>query len=188
VLAGTPAGHLRAPPVSPTPGQRSRRAAGGRRVSIRAECVRSPSTKIKQPGPVPVAFVRAVLGALVEPGSDGRGQLRVDELLLDGPDGLPDEVQALARLESIEQVGQDRLVKGHRCDLLQWVRLGTHRGSRRWPHLLVDTSAQLKAHHSRGRRRDFGRDRKSGVSNESVSSRLMCRYLPKCDMNWDCLG
>jgi len=28
-----------------------------------------------------------------------------------------------------------------------WVRLGTHRGSRRWPHLLVDAPAQLKAHH-----------------------------------------
>jgi hypothetical protein len=36
---------------------------------------------------------------------------------------------------------------------LRRVRLGTHRGSRRWPHLLVDAPAQFKAHHAEGRRR-----------------------------------
>ena len=39
---------------------------------------------------------------------------------------------------------------------------GTHRGSRRWPHLLVDTPAHLKAHHVRGRHlRAVARDARS---------------------------
>jgi hypothetical protein len=36
-----------------------------------------------------------------------------------------------------------------------WVRLGTHRGSRRWPHLWVDTFGHFKAHHVRGRHPDL---------------------------------
>ena len=87
----------------------------------------------QQPWTVTVALGRAITGPLIAPGTDNRGQLGLDELLADQADGFSDEVQTLTRLEGSEQLGQDRLIKGHRCVLLWWVRLGTHRGSRRWP-------------------------------------------------------
>ena len=82
---------------------------------------------------MPVAFVGAVVGALIAPGADQRGQFGLDQLLADETDRFSDQIEPFSRLEGSEQLGQDRLVKGHRCVLLWCVRTGTHRGSRRWP-------------------------------------------------------
>ena len=87
----------------------------------------------EHPGTVPVALVGALIGPLIALGTDERGQLGLDQLLADQADGFSDQVEPFARLEGSEQLGQDRLVKGHRCVLLWCVRTGTHRGSRRWP-------------------------------------------------------
>ncbi len=87
----------------------------------------------EHPGAVPVALVGAPVAPLVAIGTDRGGQLGFDQLLADEADCLLDQVEAVSGTERFEQVGQGRLVKGHRCALLRWVRLGTHRGSRRWP-------------------------------------------------------
>ena len=87
----------------------------------------------EHPRAVPVALVGAVIAALVAPGTDQGRHFGLDQLLADQADRFSDQIEPFARLEGGEQLGQDRLVKGHRCVLLWCVRTGTHRGSRRWP-------------------------------------------------------
>lgn len=63
----------------------------------------------EQAGPCPVAVGGAGLGPLVAGGADGLGRLQLDELLGDQAEGFPGEVDAAARADGIEQVGQGRL-------------------------------------------------------------------------------
>lgn len=68
----------------------------------------------QQPRPGPVAFGGAGLGALVAGGADRGGRLGVDQLLHRDADTLPDEVDALAGAEHLEQLRQGRIRQGHR--------------------------------------------------------------------------
>ena len=67
-----------------------------------------------EPGAMAVALVGSRLGALVEPGADRLGRLGLDELLEDDAHGLPDEVHAVDASERVGEVGEGRLVEGHR--------------------------------------------------------------------------
>ena len=64
--------------------------------------------------PVPVALGGARLGAFVEAGADLGGGLGFDQLLAHQADGFADQVDDFAALQCIGQLGQDRLIKGHR--------------------------------------------------------------------------
>ncbi len=71
--------------------------------------------------PVPVALGLAGLGALVAPGADHLGRLGLDQFLEHQAHRLADQIEAVTSTEHLEQLGQDRIIKGHRCSLL-WVR------------------------------------------------------------------
>ena len=68
----------------------------------------------ERPGPVPVSFCAAGLGALIALGPDVGGEFGLDQLLGYQGDRFADEVEPLAGSECIEQFGQDRLIQGHR--------------------------------------------------------------------------
>ncbi len=69
----------------------------------------------QQTAPVTVALGLAGLGALVAPGADHLGGLGLDQFLDDQADRLTDEVEAVTSTEHLEQLGQDRIIKGHRA-------------------------------------------------------------------------
>ena len=69
----------------------------------------------QQTGPVPVALGLAGLCALVAPGADHLGCLGLDQLLDDQADRFADEIDAVTSTEHLEQLGQDRIIKGHRA-------------------------------------------------------------------------
>ena len=58
-----------------------------------------------------------VFGALVAGGADRGRQLGFDQLLSNQADALTHQIEPFAGLEGVEQLGPDRLIKGHRCDL-----------------------------------------------------------------------
>lgn len=88
---------------------------------------------------VAVALGDARLCAFVAAGADRPGGFCLHELLEDETYQVSDEVDAVTGAERVEQRGHVRLVKGgHRGALLWCVRLGTHRGSPRWPTYVVD--------------------------------------------------
>ena len=68
---------------------------------------------------VAVAMGGTGLGALVAGGADHLGCLQFDQRLQHQLHRPAHEVQIAARAQCVEQFGQGRLVKGHRCDLLR---------------------------------------------------------------------
>ena len=67
-------------------------------------------------GPLPaaVAMGGALVRTLVAAGADRLGRLEIDQLLEHEGDPTPDEIQALAGPDRIQQLGQGRLWQGHR--------------------------------------------------------------------------
>ena len=64
--------------------------------------------------PRPVALIDPHLGALVRAGANHRGQLRVDQRLIDGLGGLLDPISGIGIAECIQHLQQGRLIQGHR--------------------------------------------------------------------------
>jgi hypothetical protein len=77
-----------------------------------------PGRGRQQPRPVPVALGNAGLGALVGGGADHLGELGLDQGLVDRLGGLTDAVVNLRGRESVQDLQQCRLVKGHRACVL----------------------------------------------------------------------
>lgn len=63
---------------------------------------------------VTVALGDALLRALVTASADHLGRLDLDEFLQDEAHSISDEIDAIAASQRVEQLGQDRLIKGHR--------------------------------------------------------------------------
>jgi hypothetical protein len=68
----------------------------------------------QQPRPVPVALRGSRLAALVALGADRLGRFGLDQLPEDQTDRLADQVDPLPRPEHLQQLGQGRIIKGHR--------------------------------------------------------------------------
>ena len=76
----------------------------------------------EQAGPVPVALGDAVLAPLVGSRSDQGCGLGLDQLLEDPLEAGPDPLVEFTCFERVEQRGQVRLSKGHRCSpLVFWL-------------------------------------------------------------------
>jgi hypothetical protein len=94
---------------------------------------------------------RPLVGALVSGGPDRLGRLEFDELLQDKRHRLAHDIDTAAGADGVEQLGQGRLWKGHRCLL---VILG--RNTPRITPVALPVPAQpvsgasLKSHHSGG--------------------------------------
>ena len=71
-----------------------------------------------QAHPVPVALGHPAFGAFIALGADRGGRLGLDQLLEDVAHGVADQIHAVGRFECLQQLGADRLVKGHRGALL----------------------------------------------------------------------
>jgi hypothetical protein len=65
-------------------------------------------------GAVPVALRDPLAGAFVRAGADHRGQLGLDQRLIDRRRGLPDSFFDITTLEHLEYLEQGRLVQSHR--------------------------------------------------------------------------
>ncbi len=94
----------------------------------------------QQAWPGAVALVGARVAALVRFGADERGRFGVDERLEHHLDAGADQIDVAAGAQRVEQLGQVKLVEGHRVVLLS-VFLGriTQRLTR-WPTTKVDPS------------------------------------------------
>ena len=68
----------------------------------------------EQPGPAAVAMGGAGGAALEAAGTDHLISFQLDEGLQHELHRLPQEVQVTARAQGVEQLGQSRLVEGHR--------------------------------------------------------------------------
>jgi hypothetical protein len=77
-----------------------------------------PSGRGAHAGPVAVALGQPLRAALVRGGADHRGELGLDQRLVDGLGGLADAVIDLSGLECVQDLQQCRLVKGHRACVL----------------------------------------------------------------------
>jgi hypothetical protein len=67
---------------------------------------------------VPVALGNPGVGTFMGRGADHRGELGLDERLVDGLGGLADAIIDLRGLECVQDLQQCRLVKGHRACVL----------------------------------------------------------------------
>jgi hypothetical protein len=95
----------------------------------------------------------ALLGALIAVGADVLGGLDLDQGLQDHGQPLTDHVKITAGAQGIQQVGQGRLIQGHRGELLG-VNLGGNTLSfTRWPSPCYSAGQRpvLKVHHYLGR-------------------------------------
>jgi hypothetical protein len=91
----------------------------------------------QQPGAGAVAVGGALLGSLIGPSADALGGLDLDQRLEHQGEPLADDVQVTASAQCIQQLGQGRLVQGHRGELLG-VNLGRITLSfTRWPLALL---------------------------------------------------
>jgi len=77
-----------------------------------------PSGGRQRPGAVAVAQVGARVGALTGRSTDHRGQLGLDQGLVDRLGGLADTVVHLSHPKCFQNLQQGRLVQGHRVDVL----------------------------------------------------------------------
>jgi hypothetical protein len=73
----------------------------------------------QQPRPAAVAMGAAGVVAFIAPGADDLGGFEVDQRLQHELHRLAHEVEISARTQCVEQVGQGRLVEGHRGVLLR---------------------------------------------------------------------
>jgi hypothetical protein len=80
------------------------------RPQLRDPQLQIPSRGGCQPGPVPVALGQPLGCPLVWGGADHRGELRLDEGLVDGLGGLADPVVDVGDLECVQDLQQCRLV------------------------------------------------------------------------------
>ena len=71
-----------------------------------------------QADPVPVALGHPPFGAFIALRPDLGGRFGLDQLLEDVAHGVADQIHAVGRFERLQQLGADRLVKGHRGALL----------------------------------------------------------------------
>jgi hypothetical protein len=67
---------------------------------------------------VPITLRDPLRGPLVEPGPDLRGQLGLDQRLVDRCRRLPNPVLDITTLEYLEHLKQGRLVQSHRVNVL----------------------------------------------------------------------
>jgi hypothetical protein len=74
-----------------------------------------PSRRGQHPWPVAVALGQPLGCPLVGGGTDHRGELGLDQGLVDGLGGLADAVVDLCGRECVQDLQQCRLVKGHRA-------------------------------------------------------------------------
>src|SRR5512132_2339406 len=89
------------------------------------------------PASVAVAMGGALLAALIGTSADVLGGLGIDQRLEHQGEPFADEVQVTAGAQCIQQLGQGRLVEGHRGELLG-VNLGRITLSfTRWPLALL---------------------------------------------------
>jgi hypothetical protein len=77
-----------------------------------------PGRRGQRARPGPVALGGAGLGALVRAGADHRGQLGLDQRLVERLGGGADAVVDLGGFECLEELEQGRLVQGHRVAFL----------------------------------------------------------------------
>ena len=77
-----------------------------------------PGRRRQDPGAGAVALGGAGIGALVRAGADHRGQLRLDQRLVERLGGGADAVVNLGGFECLEELEQGRLVQGHRVAFL----------------------------------------------------------------------
>ncbi len=77
-----------------------------------------PGRSGQGPGSRSVALSGAGLGALVRAGADHRGQLGLDQRLIQRLGRRPDSIVNLGGLQCLQQLEQGRLVQGHRVAFL----------------------------------------------------------------------
>ena len=92
---------------------------------------------VKAPRPAAIALVGSRVGPLMRFGADERGCFGVDESLEDHLHTRADQVDVAAGADRVEQLGQVKLVEGHRVGLLVFLGRFTQRLTR-WPTSTVD--------------------------------------------------
>ena len=109
--------------------------------------------------PVPVALRGAGVGAFVRMRADHRGQLGLDQRLVDRRRRRADPVSDISLLQCVQHLEQGRLGQGHRVGLLHVELGGYTQRLTRWPlHVTKGTPLTTgpELHHSRGRHRRPG--------------------------------
>jgi hypothetical protein len=103
--------------VDPPPAfqQRREERAGAQ---LRDPQLQIPGRGREDAGSRAVALGGAALGALVPAGADHRGELRLDQRLIQRLGRGPDAVVDLGGFQCLEELQQGRLVKGHRVAFL----------------------------------------------------------------------
>jgi hypothetical protein len=104
---------------------------------LRDRQVHIPGLRRQQARPGAVALVGPRVGPLMGFGADERGCFGIDEGLEDHLHALADQVDVTAGAQRVEQLGQVKLVEGHRVDLLVFLGRFTQRFTR-WPTSTAD--------------------------------------------------
>ena len=111
---------------------------------------RSPARGRQHSRSVTITLPGSGVAALVGFGTDHRGQLGLDQRLVDGCRRLPDPVGQIGLLDRIQDFEQGRLRQGDRVDLLRVELGGYTQRLTRWP-LHVSEAAPGGLRHPRGR-------------------------------------
>jgi hypothetical protein len=101
---------------------------------------------------VAIALRDPVGGAFVRRGADHRGQLGLDQRLVDRLRGLPDPFLDITTLQNFEHLEQGRLVQSHRvkCPFARTIGVVSLTFTRWPPHAWVSTPSRSPTYTTRG--------------------------------------
>jgi hypothetical protein len=147
------AGRPPSPPrTSPDPPAGGVTTSWGRTTQCAASGIRNsrpPGIDRQRPGAAPATLCEMLRRSLVRRGTDHRGQLGLDQHLVDRLRSLADSITDIAGLDCVENLEQGRLIQGHRVAMRTPV--GSRRDSRDDPSQLARHAGQaLDLHRSPG--------------------------------------